>query len=247
MHMRIIDAHMHLGEDLMFLSDDSETALLEAMDGNGINAQILQPGIVSNDQKKAHERIRKFADAHPGRAFGLACFNPLMDDKEYISLVRWTAKDLGFKGVKLHPNAFCMSPSHPAADKIFRTAKELDIVVMIHTGNGLPNALPSLCIPVAQKYSDLRIVLAHAGGGTFGADAIVAAQQCPNIYLETSWTTVYDLRAMVETLGPRRVMFGSDIPLNIPVELAKYRAIGLSESEMEWCLAKTAETVFKLT
>lgn len=244
--MRIIDAHMHLGEDLMFLTDDSEQAVLKAMDDNGIAAQILQPGIVSQDQKKAHERIRRFAGAHPGRAFGLACFNPLMDDREYVSLVRWTVKDLGFKGVKLHPNAFCMSPTHPAADKIFRTAKELDIAVMIHTGNGLPNALPSLCIPVARKYPDLRIVLAHAGGGTFGADAIVTAQECSNIYLETSWVTVYDLRAMVEKLGPRRVMFGSDLLANIPVELAKYRAVGLSESEMEWCLARTAETVFRL-
>ncbi len=244
--MRIVDAHMHLGEDLMFLTDDSEDVVLNAMDANGIAAQILQPGIVSRDQKKAHQRIKRFADAHPGRAFGLACFNPLMDDAEYVSLVRWTVKELGFKGVKLHPNAFCMSPSHPAAEKLFRVAGELDIAVMIHTGNGLPNALPSLCIPVARKYPKVRIVLAHAGGGTFGADAIVAAKECPNIFLETSWVTVYDLRAMVETLGARRVMFGSDLIANIPVELAKYRAIGLSESDLEWCLAKTAEAVFRL-
>jgi len=244
--MRIIDAHMHLGEELLFLTDDPENVVLKAMDDNGISSQVLQPGIVARDQKKAHERIKRFADEHPGRAFGLACFNPLMDDTEYASLVRWTAKDLGFKGVKLHPNAFCLSPSHPAADKLFRLAKELDIVAMIHTGNGLPNALPSLCIPVARKYPDLRIVLAHAGGGTFGADAIVAARECPNIYLETSWVTVYDLRSMVETLGPHRVMFGSDLVSNIPVELAKYRSIGLSESELEWCLGKTAQTVFRL-
>ena len=244
--MRIIDSHMHLGEDLMFVSDDSEEVLLKAMDDHGIAAQVVQPGIVSRDQKKAHERIRRFAAAHPGRIFGLACFNPFMDDEEYVRLIRWTVKELGFKGVKLHPNAFCMAPSHPAAQKIFRVAQELDVVVMIHTGNGLPNALPSLCIPVARKYPDVRIVLAHAGGGTFGADAIVTAQECPNVYLETSWVTVYDLAGMVEKVGPQRVMFGTDIPSNIPVELAKYRTLGLSESELEWCFAKTAEAVFRI-
>ena len=50
--MRIIDAHMHLGEDLMFRTDDSEETLLRAMDDNGISAQIVQPGIVARDPER---------------------------------------------------------------------------------------------------------------------------------------------------------------------------------------------------
>jgi hypothetical protein len=64
--MRIIDAHMHLGEDLMFCSDDSEEVLLSTMDAYGISAQVVQPGIVSRDQRRAHERIRRFAEAPYG-------------------------------------------------------------------------------------------------------------------------------------------------------------------------------------
>lgn len=244
--MRIIDSHMHLGEDLLFSTDDSEEVLLKAMDDHGISAMIVQPGIVSRDQKKAHERIQRFASSNPGRCFGLACFNPLMDEAAYADLVRWTVRDLGFKGVKLHTNAFCMAPTHPAAQKIFRVAEELDIAVMIHTGNGLPNALPSLCIPAAREHPGMRIVLANAGGGTFGADAIVAAEICPNVYLETSWVTHYDLSVMVKRLGEQRVMFGTDLVKNIPIELAKYRAIGLSETQLEWCFHRTAESVFRI-
>lgn len=244
--MRIIDAHMHLGEDLMFNTDDSEEVLLKMMDANGIDALVLQPGIVARDQRRAHERIRDFAARYPGRVFGLACFSPYMDEDAYEKSLRWAVKELGFKGVKIHPNAFCMAPSHPAAEKIFRLASEFDIPVMIHTGNGLPNALPSLCVPVARKYSRVRIVLAHAGGGMFGADAIVAAQECANVFLETSWTTVYDLAAMVAKIGPERVMFGTDLPANAAVELAKYRSINLAENQLEWCLGKTAEKVFRI-
>ena len=80
----------------------------------------------------------------------------------------------------------------------------------------------------------------------FGADALVVAQECPNVYLETSWTAVYDLQAMVEKLGPQRVMFGTDLVKNIPVELAKYRALGLSEEQLEWCLGKTSAAVFRI-
>ena len=39
--MRIIDAHMHLGEDLVFGTDDSEETLLAAMDANGISFNIF--------------------------------------------------------------------------------------------------------------------------------------------------------------------------------------------------------------
>jgi predicted TIM-barrel fold metal-dependent hydrolase len=244
--MKIVDAHLHLGEDLMFLTDDGEDDVLVAMDANGLEAAIVQPSIVSRDQRAAHERIRRFADLHPGRVYGIACFDPLMDDGEYAGLARWAVKELGFKGIKLHPGAFNIAPSHPAAQKIYRLAEELDIPVMIHTGSGLPNSLPSLCIPVAREHPGLRLVLAHAGGGTFGSDAIVAAEVCPNVFLETSWTTVHVLRRMVERLGERRVMFGSDLLLNIPVELAKYRAIGLSEERLEWCLGRTAVEVFRL-
>ena len=245
--MRIIDAHMHLGEDLIFNTDDSEEVLLATMEVHGIAAQIVQPGIVARDQRKAHERIHRFAKDHPGRVYGLACFNPYLEEGEYLNLVRWAVKELGFKGVKIHPNAFCMAPTHPAADKVFRAASELGITVMIHTGNGLPNALPSLCIPVARKYSGVKIVLAHAGGGTFGADALITAQECPNVFLETSLSTVYDLAAMVEKLGPQRVMFGTDLVINVPVELAKYRALGLPDAALEWCLGKTAAQAFSLT
>jgi uncharacterized protein len=244
--MKIIDAHMHLGEDLMFNTDDSEEVLLKAMDDNGIHAQIVQPGILTRDQRKAHERIRRFADANPGRVWGLACFNPYVDEETYFAEARWAVKELGFKGLKLHPNAFCMSPLHPSADKIYRAAEELGVAVMIHTGSGLPNALPSLCIPVARKYPGLPLVLAHAGGGMFGTDALIVAQECPNVFLETSWTTVYELKDMVAKLGAERVMLGTDLIPNVPVELAKYRSLGLKDSELEWCFEKTARAAFRI-
>ena len=244
--MRIIDAHMHLGEDLMFGTDDSEETLLSVMDANGISAQLVQPGILAVDQKKAHERIHRFAQAHRGRVYGISCFSPYLPEETYLSLVRWAVRDLGFKGVKLHTNAFCMAPTHPQAEKIFRIAAELDVPVMIHTGNGVPNALPSLCIPMARRYPRAKIVLAHAGGGTFAADALVVAQECPNVYLETSWVPSYDLSSMVRALGPERVMLGTDLVNNVAVELAKYRTLGFSERELEWCLGKTAAAVFQV-
>jgi hypothetical protein len=41
-------------------------------------------------------------------------------------------------------------------------------------------------------------------------------------------------------------MLGTDLVPNMAVELAKYRAIGLTESQLDWCLGKTAVEVFDL-
>ena len=244
--MQIIDAHMHLGEDIMFGTDDSEDVLISSMDALKIDAQIVQPGIVARDQKKAHERIFRFASAHPGRIFGLACFSPYLEDREYLSLLRWAVKDLGFRGVKLHTNAFCMSPTHPEAEKIYRAASDLDIPVMIHPATGcrthsrhyafrLRGSIPIFDSSLHMRGEDVR---RRRAGDSEGVSERVPGQ--------TSWVTVYDLKAMADRLGPERLMFGTDLVANIPVELANTRAIGLTESQLEWCLGRTAKEVFRL-
>jgi predicted TIM-barrel fold metal-dependent hydrolase len=59
------------------------------------------------------------------------------------------------------------------------------------------------------------------------------------------WSS-YDLASMVKRLGETRVMFGTDLVNNVAVELAKYRSIGLSDGQLEWCFHTTAETVFRI-
>jgi predicted TIM-barrel fold metal-dependent hydrolase len=65
----------------------------------------------------------------------------------------------------------------------FETALENQLALVCHTGSGVPYALPSTFMPAARKYPELKIVMAHAGGGgLLFQDAIVAAMFCPNIY-----------------------------------------------------------------
>ena len=54
------------------------------------------------------------------------------------------------------------------------------------------------------------MILAHAGWGVYSAEALVAAEVCPNIYLEPSWCPSYIVRKMVDQVGAERVLFGSD-------------------------------------
>ena len=68
--MRIIDAHMHLGEDIMFGTDDSEDVLISSMDALGIDAQVVQPGIVARNAFPPEYRRFLGLSAHP---VGMVC------------------------------------------------------------------------------------------------------------------------------------------------------------------------------
>ena len=54
------------------------------------------------------------------------------------------------------------------------------------------------------------------------------------------------MRWLVKELGANRVMMAADLISNMPVELAKYRGLGLAPTELDMCLAGTAINVFKL-
>jgi predicted TIM-barrel fold metal-dependent hydrolase len=111
---------------------------------------------------------------------------------------------------------------------------------------GTPWSLPALCIPPALKHPNVKLVLAHAGWGLYSSEAVVAAEVCPNIYLEPSWCPTYAALGMIRKLGAGRVLFGSDHLTNLPVELTKYRSIGLTAEELDSVLGGTAESVFGL-
>jgi predicted TIM-barrel fold metal-dependent hydrolase len=155
-------------------------------------------------------------------------------------------KDLKFVGIKLHTIGHGVNPLSEDGDFVFATSHRLGVPTMVHTGPGVPFALPALCIPAARKYPDLKIILAHAGFAVFTAEAQVAASVCGNLYLETSWCIGEDIRWMIDTIGADRVMLGADLPSNVPVEYAKYKALELKPDVYDKVLGGTAIDVFKL-
>ncbi len=184
---------------------------------------------------------------HPGRFFGLASLSPHIGRDKYKIEAKRCVDELKFVGLKLHTIGHAVNPLTDDGDLVFETAHELGVPAMVHTGAGIPFSLPALCIPAAKKYPKLKIVLAHAGGGILSAEAQVVASLCDNTYLETSWCLGEDIRWMVSTVGPDRVMMGADLPSNVPVEFAKYKALDLDQASYNKVMGLTAVEVFKLT
>ncbi|MFQ6086226.1 MAG: amidohydrolase family protein, partial [Candidatus Bathyarchaeia archaeon] len=138
-----------------------------------------------------------------------------------------------------------LNPLTKDADVLWKAANEFGISVMVHTGPGMHFALPSMVIPKAEDFPDVPIVLAHAGFGFFAAEALLLAQRYDNIYLEISWSPSYDVTAMVESV-PDKVLFGTDLLENTPIELAKIKALNLAEDIRKKIFEENAIRVFKL-
>jgi uncharacterized protein len=243
---KVIDAHAHLGECCVFGLLSTEEEMLRRMEECKVDATIVQPYPGAKNACQTHDRIAEMCARHPGRFFGLASLTPHGDYDAYRREVERCVKDLHFVGLKLHTIGHGVNPLSEDGDRVFATAHALGIPAMVHTGPGVPFALPSLCIPAARKYPGLKIILAHAGFAVFSAEAQVAASVCGNLYLETSWSIGEDIRWMISTIGPERVMLGADLPSNVPVEIAKYGALDLAPEVYDRVMGGTAVEVFHL-
>jgi hypothetical protein len=242
-----IDTHAHLGECCVFGLLSTEEDMLRRMEECDVDATIVQPYPGATTASKTHDRIADLCARHPGRFFGIASVTPHGDRDAYEREVERCIKELKFVGIKLHTIGHGVNPLSEDGDRVFATAHALGVPAMVHTGPGIPFALPALCIPAARKYPDLKIILAHAGFAVFTAEAQVAASVCGNLYLETSWCIGEDIRWMIDTIGADRVMLGADLPSNVPVEYAKYKALDLKPEVYDKVLGGTAIDVFKLS
>lgn len=244
---KVVDTHAHLGECCVFGLISTEEEMIRRMDECKVDATIVQPYPGAKKAAQVHDRIAELCAKHPGRFFGLASLSPHGNREAYQREVQRCVKDLHFVGLKLHTIGHAVNPLSEDGDLVFATAHEFGIPAMVHTGPGVPFALPALCIPAAQRYPGLNIILAHAGFAVFSAEAQVAASVCGNLFLETSWCIGEDIRWMISTIGPDRVMMGADLPSNVPVEIAKYRALDLTPEVYDKVLGGTAVDVFKLS
>ena len=193
------------------------------------------------------ERHRTVIDAvhmYPDRLVGTFMLNPHLGVEAGIAELRRLVAEDGFRMVKLHPTAHAYWPkARSFTDPVLDAAAELGIPVLIHTGDQ-PFAVPALMEPLAADHPDPTVILAHLGTQKTGYadDAINVARHCDNIYLETGWGHLSRVAEAVLAIGPRRMVFGSDCPVQDPFSqlrvietLTRDGALGmnLSDHDME--------------
>lgn len=170
---------------------------------------------------------------HPTRFVGFFMFDPTAPDAR-PRLAR-ALGELGLRGVALFPAMHKYSLDSEAVDAVFDTAKDHGAVVFAHCGVltvgvrkklglGMPFDLrlgdPLSLLAVATRHPRVPVIVPHFGAG-FLREALIAADQCPTIHLDTSssnsWVKYHPgltldavYRQAVAVVGAERLLFGTD-------------------------------------
>jgi uncharacterized protein len=241
----IFDTHTHVGHGLHHGRRYSADQLVAAMDQFGVDRSLVIPFPVVEDIRAAHDEIGRAVKAYPDRVVGAACVYPYIGREKYRDEVKRCVEELGFRALKLQPQYQPLDPLLEIGDFVYEAAVEFKLPLVIHTGSGVPYALPSLYVIPARRFPEAQIILAHCGGGgLFFAEAIVAALSCANIRLELSTLLPHQILQVLRHVPASRLMVGSDLPENLGVELGKILTLEVADEIKQDILWHTARRLF---
>jgi predicted TIM-barrel fold metal-dependent hydrolase len=241
---RVWDTHTHLGEALHSGRSQSADELLRSMDREGVDRSVVIPFPVVADYRAQHDLIASAMRAHPDRLTGTICLDPFVPRARFDDEVRRCAEELGFRALKLQPQYQALNPLWTRNDFFWEAAARHRLPVIVHTGAGAPYALPSLYISVARRFPGISVILAHAGGGVYVGECIVAADVCPNICVELSSLMPHHVGEVMRHVPSSRLLIGSDLIESTATEIGKIVELDAPASVKEDILWNTAERLF---
>ncbi|MDO4274567.1 MAG: amidohydrolase family protein [Eubacteriales bacterium] len=244
--MYYIDAHAHIGDCRVFDMNVTEKQFLHEMEKSGVDAAILQPFPGAFDYLAVHDQIYRMSREMPGKIYGLVSINPHKDRNILEKEVRHYVEDCGFVGIKLHTQGHAVHPGSRDAHALYEIAAGLKIPVNVHTGLGVPFAMPSLLLPIGKQYPEITFVVAHSGTLVYSAEAVILANECENVYLDTTMCVIEDLLMLKRELGAEKLIFASDSLKSMTLEQMKFRAAEFSEEDLKKVFYRNAAKVFGL-
>ena len=241
----IFDTHTHIGSARHSGRRHHAADIVAAMDQFGVERSVAIPFPVVEDYRGEHDEIGAAIRDYPGRFVGAACLNPFIPQQQFRDEVKRCREQFGFRALKFQPQYQALNPLLESSTFLFETALENKMALIVHTGTGIPFSLPSMYLLAARDYPQLKIIMAHCGGGgIFLGEAIVAATLFPNIYLELSSLMPHQVLEVLHRVPSDRLMIGSDLPENLNIEMSKILQLGISEDDTRNILYQTACQVF---
>lgn len=225
--IEVIDVHIHAGYEFK--------EMVHNFDVTGIDKGVVFPrGAFFSDYREANALIAKGMAEFPDRIIGFGRISPGFG-KERSEKVFDECMQMKLKGIKLHPirEAFSLD-NYELLRPIMEKATQFRVPILSHCGMAAA-ASPALIADLACEYPEVAFILAHMGYRARADEAIALAKRVNNLYLDTSQVgNIRLLAKAVETLGPEKVLYGSDHPIQpfdfelekISKHLTKYMNLG---------------------
>lgn len=243
--MRIWDLHFHGFDQMSELKPYIDRMRIERLFSLDIGGWGDDP-----ETRKEEARDRELLEKWHDLVAGIIRIDPSRPEATLEKMDRWIANGpaVGIKYI-LSSNGD-ITCSHPNNDPIIEKARDMGIVIYIHTwlkvggdprysggGNLQGESTPSDVAELATRFPDVPMICGHSGGDwELGVRAIRPHE---NVYFEFSggdpWSTACDFA--VDELGIDRIVWGGHIESrSYSTELAKIYDADLTDEERKKAL-----------
>ena len=163
-------------------------------------------------------------------------------------------KDLGLKGVKLHPDYQSFNVDDEKMKPIYKKISQLGLITIFHAGFDYGFAPPYGATPdkmeKALKWFDSPIIAAHWGGIDCG-EAVLKHLCGKDIYFDTSFgygnLPKYYAQKILDTHSADKMLFGTDTPWHTAsMELTLLKSLNISDEDFEKITHKNAEKLLNI-
>ncbi len=263
----IIDFHTHAFPDkianravegLSFASgglvpqtEGSLSSLKEEMKADGVDVSVVL-GIATNPMQQ--KNLNNFAAeiSNQDCFVGFGSIHPEAEDAlEELERI----KELGLKGVKLHPEYQGFFVDDERMKPIYKKISQLGLITVFHSGQDIGFNEPFHCMPQnlenALKWFDSPVVAAHWGGSGCAKQVVKYLCGKENLWFDISFgygtMPKQFAQEILEAQTPDRLLFGSDMPWHRPKwEMRLLESLDLSIDDKEKIYYKNALRLLKL-
>lgn len=226
-------------------TDGTVDGLKKRMENDGVDkAVVLNIATNAHQQAKVNDFAASINDGESIFSFGSVF--PDSDDALY-ELER--IKELGLKGVKLHPDYQGFFVDDEKMIPIYKKISSLGLITVFHAGADFAFSPPYCCTPdrllKALKYFDSPVVAAHWGGISYSSEVLELL--CgTEVYIDTSfgYSMIPKCHAqeIIEKHGADKILFGTDTPWHTKgMEMRLLGSLDISKEELEKITHKNAE------
>jgi predicted TIM-barrel fold metal-dependent hydrolase len=165
--------------------------------------------------------VADYVAQHPETLIGFLSLDPTQDG--WQREMEEGHQGLGLRGIKLLPMYAGFKPNDERLDPLWEYAQRHQLPVLLHTGTTfvtqapLECTLPRLLDPVAIRFPDVKMILAHLSH-PYEGECVVTIRKHPNLYADVSalhyrpWQ-LYNSLMLVQEYGVwDKILFGTDYP-----------------------------------
>ena len=263
--MEIIDAHAHvypnkiaekatkaIGEfydiEMQMSAGTPENLLLDGKKA-GISRFVIHSVATTPHQVRSiNDFIKAESDAHKE-------FIPFMTLHQDLSQTEVKEEikrciDLGFKGIKLHPDFQKFYIDQDSVQVIYEIASD-KLPILFHVGdNRYEYSAPERLVKMAKKFPNVNFIGAHFGGYRKWDNALIY-KGLKNVYFDTCSSLAFisseKAKEIIDLLGADRFFFATDFPMwDATNELERFNKIPLTNQEREMIFSKNIKKLLKL-